>query len=731
MTFAKVALDVPLDRLFDYRCDEAGTEDVGRLVRVPFGGRTRVGVLLSLHDQSEIPADRVKHIIEVRRDLPALPPDIRRLLEFCSSYYLAPIGEAMLAALPAPLRSGNFSAARPEQYYRLSDAGKQVESDQIPARAVIQRKLFALLRNEAAVPRSALVALSPSVSRTLRQWEIQGWVEREQKISFESPSPPPSPPSGPLLRAEQKEAVAAITPLVGASFGVFLLHGVTGSGKTEVYLRLIQEAVSKDRQVLVLIPEINLTPQIETLFRQRFPGFVIATLHSGLNETEKTRHWLAAHAGHAQIVLGTRLSTFTPMPRLGLIIVDEEHDASFKQQDGMRYSARDVAIVRARESGVPIVLGSATPSLETYLNARTGRYRYLALTARAVSGATLPTIRCLDMRQTAPSEAFAAPLLEAISDRLQRREQTLVFINRRGFSPVLYCNECAWLSGCPRCSTRLVVHARDKRLRCHHCGHEERIPLRCPQCGNVDLAALGHGTQRLEEVLALRFPNARVLRIDRDSTRRKDSLRRMLDQVRNGEVDILVGTQMMAKGHDFPKLTLVGIVNPDDALYSSDFRAAEKLFAQLMQVSGRAGRSAAKGEVLIQTRFPDHPLYSALTTQDYAGFAAQALAEREAVGLPPYVYQAIARAEGANETQVIDFLETARRHGATSSAGVTLYDPVPAGIARVAGKSRAQLLVQSDSRHALHRFLRHWVTSFRESKTRTVRWAIDVDPLEI
>jgi primosomal protein N' (replication factor Y) len=448
-----------------------------------------------------------------------------------------------------------------------------------------------------------------------------------------------------------------------------------------------------------------------------------------VSDGERCERWLAAFTGDAQVVLGTRLSVFTPLPRLGLVIVDEEHDASFKQQEGLRYSARDLAVFMARQRRVPIVLGSATPALESYHNARSGRFGHLHLSTRPA--ASPPKIRLIETRPARQTHGMSEPLLQAIRERLARGEQSLVFLNRRGFAPALVCGACGWAAQCSRCAARLVWHLRAARLRCHYCGHEEHLPSACPDCGNQDLKGLGQGTQRLEEALAGIFPGARILRIDRDSTRRKRSWQAMRDDIHAERVDILVGTQMLAKGHDFPKLTLVAIVNPDSALFSADFRAAEKLFQQLMQVAGRAGRADLPGEALVQTQFPAHPLYQALLRHDYRAFADELLAERERSGFPPFVYQALLRAEALSERAVMDFLAQAGRRAAGHDKDVTLYDPVPAAIARVAGHHRAHLLVQSSSRGDLQRFLSNWFPALAQKKSDRVRWSIDVDPLEL
>ena len=492
---------------------------------------------------------------------------------------------------------------------------------------------------------------------------------------------------------------------------------------------MIAEVLSRGRQALVLVPEIGLTPQLEARFRAAFPGARIALLHSALEDTARTHAWLDAARGDAQIVLGTRLAVLTPLPRLGLVVVDEEHDASFKQQEGLRYSGRDAAIVRAKFAGCPVVLGTATPSLETWFNARGGRYELLTLAERAVPGAKLPVVRTVDLRVDNAEQGLAKTAVEAIRARLARGEQSLVFINRRGYAPVLSCEACGWAAGCTRCSARLVLHSTDQKLRCHHCGAQESVPRSCPACGNVDLRPVGRGTQRVEETLAGLFPQARIVRIDRDSARRRADLARTLEGIGRGEGDILVGTQLLAKGHDFPKLTLVCVLNADSALLSTDYRSAERLFATLAQVGGRSGRREQPGEVLVQTRYPNHPMYQALIRHDYAGFAASQLAERESAGFPPFVHEAALRAEARKLESTMAFLRSAAQL-VPAPEGVQIYDPVPHTITRRADFERAQLLVQSASRPALQDFLRQWSAALPASTNTGVRWHLDVDPIE-
>jgi primosomal protein N' (replication factor Y) len=532
------------------------------------------------------------------------------------------------------------------------------------------------------------------------------------------------------LLPDQKKVVER----VAGGFNAYLLHGVTGSGKTEVYLHLVAKALERGQQALILVPEISLTPQLEARFREAFPDAQLALMHSGLEDIARTGAWLAAARGEAGIVLGTRLAVFAPMPKLALVVVDEEHDASFKQQEGLRYSARDAAVYRAKLAGCPVVLGTATPSLETWHNWTLGRYERLELPERASPGARLPAVRTVDLKEDPADQGFSKKLLQAVEERLANREQSLIFINRRGYAPVLACEACGWTAGCERCTARMVLHAAQERtrrgsLRCHHCGAEGAIPRACPTCGNVDLKAMGRGTQRVEETLAARFPEARIVRIDRDSARRRAELSRTLEGIRRGEGDILVGTQLLAKGHDFPALTLVGVLNADSALVSTDYRAPERLFAVLAQVAGRAGRRERPGEVLIQTRYPRHPLFAALERHDFAGFAQSQLAERRAAGFPPFVFEAALRAEAAKLETALAFLKNAAA-SVQPPEEVRVYDPVPHLLTRRADLERAQLVMQSSSRQALQEYLRQLSEGLFASAPRQVRWHLDVDPIE-
>jgi primosomal protein N' (replication factor Y) len=532
------------------------------------------------------------------------------------------------------------------------------------------------------------------------------------------------------LNAEQKAALDAILAVTG-DFNPVLLQGVTGSGKTEVYLHAIASALAAGRQALLLVPEIGLTPQLEEQVRARFPGARVVAAHSHLNEGERARAWLAAQAGTADILLGTRLAVLTPFARLGLIVVDEEHDPSYKQQEGLRYSARDVAVRRAQDLRIPVVLGSATPSLESYENALRDRYALRELPNRAASGAGMPPVRTVDTRADRPSEGITNALVVALRRRIERGEQSLVFINRRGFAPVLFCRACSWHSACTRCSANLVLHARQAELRCHHCGHRERVPARCPSCGAEELAPVGHGTQRLEEALREKLPGAAIERVDRDTAARRGALTDTFRRVREGSIDVLVGTQMLAKGHDYPRLTLVGVIDADSALFSADFRSGERLFSLLVQVAGRAGRAERPGEVLIQTDFPAHPLYSAVGRHDYARFAAEALEERRVAGFPPFAHLALLRAEAKAPGLARRFLEEAAAEGRAISSRVEIFDPVAPTLERRAGFERSQLLVRARTRGVLQPFLAQWRDRLAAQGGRQVRWSLDVDPQEV
>jgi len=725
MTIARVALDCPVDSMFDYRT-RGQIPQIGQLVVVPFGKRRQVGLVLDIAEYSQLADARLRDIESILPVEP-LPDHTLALIRFSSDYYQCPIGQAAFVALPAALRRVRYVGPKPQWQYVLTDAGRELRPDQFPARATIKHKLLEALRAKPVLRRADLLAVSARAAELAESWVREGWLE---KYAGTVPSPRSDfrTTAQHELTEEQRNAVDAISAELG-SYSPWLLEGITGSGKTEVYFRLIERAATRGLQILLMVPEINLTPQLEERFRERFPDLRLVSLHSNLAEGERCANWLAARAGEVQVVIGTRLSIFTPLPQLGLIIVDEEQDGSFKQQEGLRYSARDLAIYYARQRRVPVILGSATPSLETYHNARSNRFGHLHLSRRPA--ATRAPIKLVDVREMAKGQSISDQVLQGIGARHERGEQSLVFLNRRGFAPALVCNACGWNAGCSRCSARLVWHLRDAVLRCHYCGHQERLPRACPSCGNQDLKGLGQGTQHLEQLLCERFPDARVLRIDRDSTRRKHAWHTMQDDIRRQRVDILVGTQMLAKGHDFPKLTLVVVVNPDSALFSTDFRAGERLFQQLMQVSGRAGRADLAGEVLIQTQFPEHPLYQALVRQDYRSFAEELLDERRLAGFPPFVYQALLRADSQSESALMEFLDYAAGNLGTGHEAVTVYDPVPATVSKIAGHHRGHLLVQSASRTELQRFLSEWRLFLTRRKPSRVRWSLDVDPIEL
>lgn len=671
-----------MDTFFDYRwqapdkTDESHQNEqnrqlpqIGDLVLVPFGQQELMGMVVAISQNSDVPAEKLKNVIEWRSQISSLNQDWLTLCRFAAEYYQRPFGEVALPALPRQLRQGKLAS--------------------------LQRYL-----------------------KKLSKFKAEHYVV---------------PVAKPLLNLEQQHAVNAIGRDQG--FTSFLLHGVTGSGKTEVYLQAAEDilARSDQAQVLILVPEINLTPQLENNIRQRFSHLQLATLHSGMAEGERLLHWLAAHQGHARIILGTRLAILASIPHLKLIVIDEEHDPSYKQQEGLRYSARDLAVWRGHQLNIPVVLGSATPSLESWQHARNGRYTKISLRERAVKKAVLPVIKLINLEREKPVEGLTPRLIAALRQRLEKGEQSLLFLNRRGYAPVIACDACGWISNCTRCSAHLVMHKLDQRLRCHHCGWEQRIPHRCPTCGNIDLQPLGRGTQRMEEGLQKTFPEARVFRIDADSTRLKGSAEAAFDAVHRGEVDILIGTQMVAKGHDFKNLSLVAALNPDSALFSQDYRASERLFAQLMQVAGRAGRAGQKeggnlSEVLIQTRYPDHPLYHALMAHDYDRFADDLLEERQQAHMPPFIYQALLRADAKELKLALAFLHEAAH--CLHWPGITINDPIPMTMTRVANRERAQLLIESASRPTLQSFLKEWLTCLRAMKTR-VKWSVEIDPVEI
>ena len=724
----QVAVPAPLYRIFDYLApeDQPQAPPPGVRVRVPFGRREAVGVLLGVAQTSTLPRARLKRVQRVLDVEPVVPAPLLKLLIWAADYYHHPIGEVIQAALPALLRQGRAALAEGPRVWALTPAGRAATEKL--GRAPAQKQLYeALMAAPEGLDAAALAEISPRWSSTVKAMRAKGWVSAHTHACLQVATGPVPPP--PRLNPAQQAAVAAINAGAG-EYHCHLLHGVTGSGKTEVYLHAIEQILARGRQALVLTPEIGLTPQLVGRFQRRF-RVPIAVLHSGLTDQERLCAWLSAGAGKAPIVLGTRSAVFTPFKDLGLIVVDEEHDTSYKQQDGFRYSARDCAIMRAAREKIPIVLGSATPSLESLKNARAGTYRLLELPERTGSAA-MPVVRLLDMRRLKPAEGLSHPLRQAIADRLARGEQSLLFLNRRGFAPVWMCHGCGWVAACRRCDARLTLHRRRELLLCHHCGAEQPRVEKCPACGG-ELRPLGAGTERVEAALARFFPGVDIERIDRDSTRRKGALEEKLRRVEEGAARILVGTQMLSKGHDFPNVTLVGVLNADQGLYSVDFRSGERLFQQIIQVGGRAGRADKPGEVVIQTWHPEHPIFAALQRHDFSGFADYALAERRETEYPPYSHLALLRAESPRPGAALKFLAEARDLARRiEDAEVQIMDPAPAPMEKRAGRYRAQLLAQSKSRKGLHAFLGGWVERLSESKTgRRVRWSLDVDPVDM
>jgi primosomal protein N' (replication factor Y) len=720
---ARVALPVATDTTFDYWAPESLRIVRGSVVSVRLGPRKLTGVVMAVVAASDVAPEKLQTISAVGA-IPPVPEDVLEMVAFVAGYYQVPVGMAAALAVP-PLGVGGVGRRHVDSALTLAARGR-AELPATLARSPTARALFAQLSDAPSGLSAATIAALPAHARRI----LRGWHERDLVVPVDGESAVAAA-AVVALNDDQRLAAAAIGAASG-TFTPFVLFGVTGSGKTDVYLDVAAQRIAAGGQVLLLVPEINLTPQLEQRVRAALPRVSIALLHSALADGERREYWRAAAAGEAKLVLGTRLAMFAPMPSLSLIIVDEEHDASYKQQDNVRYHARDVAVWRAHRRGVPVVLGSATPSLESWLHAQEGRYRRLDLPRRADPRAQMPKVRFAGNRPARALEGIGEAMRAALAACLARGEQSLVFVNRRGFAPSLLCSACGWEADCPRCSARLTVHRTPAKLRCHHCGHDERLPHACPDCGNVDLLPLGFGTQRLERVLAEAFPAARIARIDRDSTRSRGAFAAMRDQMSANELDILIGTQMLAKGHDFPRLTLVGVLGADNALYSADFRATERLAALLMQVAGRAGRAGLPGEVIIQTDFPDHPVYAAIDTHDYERLAAGLLAERKVAQLPPFTHVAVLAAEAHRRADVDDFLRAAHAAGMALTGGnatqVEIFPPVPALLARRAGFERGQVVVQSARRAALQQFLPSWLATLVRHPGRRVRWALDVDP---
>jgi primosomal protein N' (replication factor Y) (superfamily II helicase) len=721
----RIAIPVPLMQVFDYlppKGTNAGELARGCRVLVPFGRGRRVGVVIDAAAHSDLADDRLRRVLAVLDPAPLLTAELMDAVVWTSRYYHYPLGEVLHAALPAGLRSARAAEDGGERGFALAlDPATMPRNLRAGTRTA---QLLALLaRGPLAATR--LDSLLPGWQSAAGSLKRRGLIE---PVRLAASEPLRARVAGPDLNAEQQRAVEAIAARRDG-FAPVLLEGITGSGKTEVYLTLIEQVVAQGRQALVLVPEIGLTPQALRRFRERLPG-AVAVLHSGLSDGERTRAWLAAARGKVQVILGTRSAVFTPLPNAGLIVVDEEHDASYKQHEGLRYNARDLAIVRAKALGVPIILGSATPSLETLANVEAGRYQCLHLGARA-GAARLPQFRLVDLRGKTLHDGLAPELIAALRVCLARGEQALIFRNRRGYAPVLHCHSCGWHATCARCDKPLTWHRGAARLRCHHCGAEQRVPEKCPQCSNLQLNGLGLGTERLENNLAQLFPDVPVVRIDRETTRRKHAFDTLLGSIAPDRPGLLVGTQMLAKGHDLPNLTTVAIVGVDEGLFSVDFRASERLCQLIVQVSGRAGRALKPGTVWLQTHHPDHPLLRGLLRDGYAIAAQALLAERRETGLPPYAYLALLRAESSALAEVERFLQRALASGRTPD-GVTLLGPMPAPMPRRAGLHRGQLLLSAEERSRLHAFLPGWLALLREcAEARRVRWSLDVDPIDL
>lgn len=724
-SFLQVAVPTPLYQVFDYRARDGHIPDVGVRVVVPFGRRQVVAVVVGATDRSEVPSNKLRTVLKVLDDQPIVPADLMELLAWASRYYHHPIGEVMTSALPVLLRREAPAVLPSIECYRWVQEPLQ----SISARAHVQRHLYERLATAKGEPLDAqsLSAVSRSWRKSLQPLLDDGAIERQdldalpQNIATDLP---------PVLLDEQVHAVAAIQGALG-KFQPFLLNGVTGSGKTEVYLQCIAQALSRGEQVLLLVPEISLTPQLMNRFQRRVSGCMVS-LHSGLNDTERLQNWMIAAKGHADVVIGTRSAALVPMPRLGLIVVDEEHDGSLKQQDGFRYNARDFALMRAQKQQCPIVLGSATPSFESLNNVAAGRYQELTLSIRA-GGAQAPALSLLDIRRQKLFEGLSERLLSAISEHLEAGRQALIFINRRGFAPTLLCNDCGASASCNRCDAHMTVHARRQQLRCHHCGAERRIPPACESCGSAELDFIGYGTERISNALQERFPDVPMARIDRDTTRNKGALESQLQAATSGEAKLLVGTQMLAKGHHFPGVTLVGILDADRGLFGTDFRSLEHMGQLVLQVAGRAGREVQRGEVFIQTRNPDNPMLQTLVRDGYPAFAREALTERKVAMLPPYAFVALVRAEATEPNAPHIFLERIITELENwQGPDLMIVGPAPAPMERRGGRYRAQLFIQAERRARLNACLKD-LTAFIDKlpEARRTRWSIDVDPVDL
>jgi primosomal protein N' (replication factor Y) len=726
----RVAVPVPLADAFDYLAPAGPLPPAGCRVRVPFGRGERIGVVIDHPTTTDVAPGRLKRIGAVLDANPAIGAELLLSLRWAADYYHHPVGAVLSHALPGLLREGRAIDEPPEPVWQLTTLGRAQDLDQLARAARQQARALAALRSHAMAVSE--LKSHEIAAATLERLAVKGWIEAAPAADRSNTAAIPAPRGAqPELTADQRSVLRAIAATQAArkGFRTYLLHGVTGSGKTEVYLTLIAAELAAGRQTLLLVPEIGLTPQLVRRLRDRF-GEELAVLHSAVTERERFDAWRRAYRGEARLVVGTRSAVFAPLPSPGLIIVDEEHDSSYKQQRGFRYSARDLAVVRAQRLNVPVVLGSATPSLETFYNAAQGRYEKLSL-PRRIGSAGVPQVRVVDLNRHASRQALSTPLVAAIDQHLKAANQVLLFLNRRGFAPALFCPECKLTEQCRRCDARMTVHAKSSVVRCHHCGAERPLDWGCGTCGSQRIA-VGAGTQRVGDELAALFPAARIARLDRDSTSRKGSLAAVLHDVETGDVDILIGTQMLTKGHDFPRVTLVGVLNADQGLFGTDPRSHERLAQTILQVAGRAGRAERPGEVIIQTHFPDHSLLACLLDGDYTTFATLALAERREAHWPPFAHLAVWHAEAAHREAAIAFLEHVRSAATAEATSVAVLGPAPLPMERKDGRFRAQLLFRSAERAPLHRLVERALLAARHSPAaRHARWSIDIDPLEV
>ena len=721
MIYHRIAVNVPLsDGLLTYSHSEPLPQGVR--VLVPFRNKTVVGIVWETDIAPDMDAARILSIQTTFSDEPPLPESWRDLLSFTSRYYHYPTGQAVFAALPQGLKETRaVEMPQPPLFYALNEAGRA----QTPPPARFNKKAAlwdALLSG--GMTMAALKQVNAQAAKLIEDWAEQGWIETTEAAK------PVLRSSEFVLNADQQQASDEIQTAFG-SFQPFLLYGITGSGKTEVYFDAMAKVLAQGRQVLFLLPEINLTPQLLKRVENRFADVPTAVLHSQMAAGRRTQDYLRAMLGQAKLVIGTRLAVFTPMDDVGLIVVDEEHDGSFKQDNELRYHARDLAVWRAKQSGCPVVLGSATPSLESWHKAQSGAYRLLQLTERAHTAAQLPQVDILNVGRLKLDNGFSPQALQLLKQNFEAGGMSLVYLNRRGFAPALFCGDCGHTFGCPNCSAKMVLHQRARQLRCHHCDHREPIPFKCPDCGNQDLTAVGHGTQRVEETLRAFLPKAAVVRVDRDSTAHKNDWADLYRRIADNEIDILVGTQMLAKGHDFARLNLVIVLNADGSLYSADFRAPERLFAELMQVSGRAGRADKPGKVLIQTQLPEHPVFAAVKAQDYAVFAENELNERQMFAMPPFGFQTAIRADAPRVADAMEFLNAAKETLAPLlPESVSQFGAAPMLMVRLAERERAQIFLESTSRQDLHRAVSLWVQVLQQNRDGKIRWSVDVDAQE-